>query len=254
MNVVQSLRRSAGLARTQFGLWRHRGWLSEFARRHPAVSAVIQRVEREHLTYLDRLALSDLADVARATEQRGLAGNLVEAGCALGGSAIVLAAAKHVDRPLRVYDRFGLIPRPTAEDGAAVARRYAEIVQGAAVGPGGGIYYGYQPDLAGSVRESFVRSGFPPDEHHVQLIAGLFEETLHSDGPVALAHLDCDWYESVRVCLNRLAPHIVPQGRFVIDDYGHWSGCRKAVDEFLASTPEYTPVRSRSGRLHLVRE
>jgi hypothetical protein len=28
---------------------------------------------------------------------------------------------------------------------------------------------------------------------------------LHLDEPVALAHIDADWYESVRTCLQRLA-------------------------------------------------
>ena len=49
-------------------------------------------------------------------------GIFVEAGCALGGSTIVIAHAKEQERPLRVYDVFDMIPPPTAEDPARGSR------------------------------------------------------------------------------------------------------------------------------------
>lgn len=71
----------------------------------------------------------------------------------------------------------------------------------------------------------------------MHLIRGWFEQTLPEHkkriGPIALLHLDCDWYVSVGFCLSELYDQVVSCGFVVIDDYGHWLGCRRAVDEFL---------------------
>ena len=98
---------------------------------------------------------------------------------------------------------------------------------------------------------SFARHGVPVDEHRVELVQGLFQDTIAIDEPVALAHVDGDWYESTLTCLTRIAPHLVPGGRIVIDDYWSWSGCRAAVDEYVADHPELR-VEKRA-KVHLVR-
>ena len=61
---------------------------------------------------------------------RELPGLIVEAGTARGGSAIVMAAAKAPERPMKVYDVFGMIPPPTEHDGADVHERYEKIAGG----------------------------------------------------------------------------------------------------------------------------
>jgi asparagine synthase (glutamine-hydrolysing) len=83
-------------------------------------------------------------------------------------------------------------------------------------------------------------------------VKGLFQDTMHFAEPVALAHVDGDWYESVMTCLTRLDPVLVPGGVMVIDDYDAWSGCRAAVDEFLG-TRSNAYERRRRARLQLVR-
>ena len=178
-------------------------------------------------------------------------GLLVEAGTARGGSAIVLAAAKAPERPLKVYDVFGMIPPPTERDGPDVHKRYEAIAAGEARGVGGETYYGYRDDLYDEVADSFTRLGVPPGEHGVELIRGLFEDTIELDEAVAFAHLDGDWYESTMTCLERIAPLIVPGGRIVLDDYFQWSGCRTAVDEYFAGRDGWR--FERRSKLHVVR-
>jgi hypothetical protein len=146
----------------------------------------------------------------------------------------VLAAAKAPERPMKVYDVFGMIPAPGEHDGADVHERYAKIAAGDARGVGGEKYYGYRDDLYREVGESFARLGVPVEENNVELIRGLFEDTIRLDEPVAFAHLDGDWYESTMTCLERIAPLLVPGGTIVLDDYYKWSGCRAAVDEYFA--------------------
>jgi predicted O-methyltransferase YrrM len=70
---------------------------------------------------------------------------------------------------------------------------------------------------------------------------------------IALAHIDGDWYESVKTCLERIEPHLVSGGVLVIDDYDAWSGCRTAVDEYFSDKKNlYQYIRK--ARLHLVRK
>lgn len=199
----------------------------------PRVHAVIERVKRERLSYLDRASLVDLALAVRALEAEGVEGQLIEAGCALGGSALVMAAAKASSRAFMVYDTFETIPPPSAADGADVIERYSEISAGRASGIGGDPYYGYQGDLRPRVAARFEAFGLPLEANAVRLIKGLYADKLHPTGPVALAHVDCDWYDSVRVCLERIVPWLVPGGRLIFDDYDHWSGGRQAVDDFF---------------------
>ena len=214
----------------------------------PTVEDTIAAVRREHLTYLKQESLRELA----AMVIDAVPGLLVEAGTALGGSAIVMAAAKDRERPMKVYDVFGTIPPPGEHDGPDVHRRYATIAAGDARGVGGETYYGYREDLYREVADSFGRHGVPADAYNVELIQGLFEDTIELDEPVALAHLDGDWYESTMTCLTRLAPLLPRGGRIVLDDYDTWSGCRAAVDEYFTGRDGYR-FEHRT-RLHVVRD
>jgi hypothetical protein len=217
----------------------------------PAVSQTIERVGREHLSYLSGANLAMLARLVVSLERDGLPGVLVEAGTARGGSAIVMASAKAPERAMKVYDVFGMIPPPSDKDGEDVHRRYQRIREGESKGVGGELYYGYRDDLYTEVRESFARCGVDVDAHRVDLVRGLFADTIHLDEPVALAHLDGDWYESTMTCLERLAPLLVPGGRIVLDDYYAWSGCKRAVDEYFADRPGFR--LERRAKLHVVR-
>lgn len=231
-----------------------RGWrVRRLAGKHPDIGRCIDEVRARHLTYLTADALWDLALAAMHVESRGIEGVLLEAGCALGGSAVVLAQSKSPERPLLVFDVFGQIPRPSENDGPDVWRRYETIVAGESRGIAGDRYYGYEEDLLGRVERTFFAFGLPLEAHHVRLIKGLYRDTLRLDGPVALAHVDCDWYESVLDCLREIEPRLVPGGTLVIDDYDKWSGCRKAVDEYFESVGKGNYQFVHRTRLHVVK-
>lgn len=195
---------------------------------------LIRQVEKKNLTYLDNPALIELAEQVKYAKQH-LTGIYVEAGTALGGSAIVIAAGKPPKADLFLYDTFSQIPAPTEQDGAEVTLRYELIKSGKAEGLGGDTYYGYQKDLLKQVRQRFLNFGLNPEEHHVHFMQGLFQDTLSIHQPVAFAHIDCDWYESVKLCLNQTIPNLQVGGTAIIDDYYHWSGCKLAVDEFISN-------------------
>ncbi len=198
------------------------------------IADVMRRVRAERLTYLLPSKLTSLVRLCRDAEASEMPGVIIEAGCALGGSAIALCATKSKDRPLLVYDVFGMIPPPSEHDDADIHERYETIKSGQSTGIGGDKYYGYEEGLYEKVGASFDAFGMPKDEHHVSLIKGLVQDTLTGDEPVCLAHVDVDWYEPVMVCLERIVPRLVPGGAIVLDDYLDWSGCRKATDEYFS--------------------
>lgn len=214
---------------------------------------IVRVVRKKNLTYLDEDALHDLYEAIVSLEQEGLDGLLIEAGCALGGSAIVMATAKSQARQLNVYDVFGMIPPPSEKDDDDVHDRYAEIKAGRSKGLGNDTYYGYEEDLLQIVRDNFEQHDVEPTGHHVQFLKGLFQDTMQLDEPVALAHIDGDWYDSVMTCLERIVPNLHIGGRLIIDDYDHWSGCRKAVDDYFADKRVAFDF-VKLNRLHIVRK
>ncbi len=220
----------------------------------PDLAGVARRVRADGLTYLSSAKLDKLGHALRRVEEESIPGVVIEAGCALGGSAILLASAKARSRPLRVYDVFGMIPPPGAKDDQDVHDRYQVIASGKSRGLKGQRYYGYETDLFQRVRRSFERYGFaPPEAHGIEMHAGLVQDTLVVDEPVSLAHIDVDWYDPVMTCLERIAPRLSPGGAIVLDDYFDWSGCRKATDDFLKKAE--IPLRRdpSAGSLALVR-
>lgn len=218
-----------------------------------ALAERIEAIRAEGLTFLTQEQVASLASCVLETEAAGRPGILIEAGTARGGSAIAMALAKSPERTLRVYDVFGLIPPPGEEDGEDVHARYADIVAGKATAQQEGEqYYGYRDDLLGEVTASFAQYGVPVADHAVELVQGLFEDTIAGEEPVALAHVDGDWFSSTMTCLERIAPRLVPGGRIVVDDYFTWSGCRDAVDQYFAGRAGFR-VEMRA-KVHIVRE
>lgn len=223
-----------------------------FAFQSPRDFIFILRVKKAKLTYLSLGALVDLARTIKTMELSKLPGQIIEAGCALGGSAIVITSNKMADRQFNIYDTFEKIPPPSINDGPDGITRFSEIELGKSIGISGDAYYGYQDNLEELVIRNFAYFGFPIQNNNTNLEKGLFENSLSVGDPVALAHIDCDWYESVKTCLTRISPQMVVGGRFIIDDYADWSGCKKAVDEFLDANPNQYKIENYA-RLHLIR-
>jgi hypothetical protein len=75
--------------------------------------------------------------------------------------------------------------------------------------------------------------GYPPEKIH--LIRGRVEDTIPARAPstISLLRLDTDWYASTWHELIHLFPRLSLSGVILIDDYGHWRGCREATDQYL---------------------
>ena len=83
------------------------------------------------------------------------------------------------------------------------------------------------------VKNRLKITGYPPENIHY--IVGDVMETLKIFVPekIAILRLDTDWYESSKIELEMMYQNVVPGGVIIFDDYFHWDGQRRAVDDFF---------------------
>jgi asparagine synthase (glutamine-hydrolysing) len=126
------------------------------------------------------------------------------------------------------------------------------MASGGAEGIGGDTFVFYLDDLYGAVVEAFARHDVPLGGA-LALHRGLIEETLRLDGPVALLHVDTDWYDPVRLSLERIWPLLSVGGYIIGDDYTTYDGARRAMDEFVAARERELETLWEKGHLILRR-
>jgi hypothetical protein len=82
------------------------------------------------------------------------------------------------------------------------------------------------------VKANVAKVGYPA--HLIEFIVGDIRKTSrdYRCHPMALLRLDTDFYDSTKVEMEVFYPHLMPYGVLLIDDYGHWDGARKAIEEY----------------------
>jgi O-methyltransferase len=216
------------------------------------LTSVSRRVLADRLTYLQVDKLRTLERLSAQINKQSISGDVIECGIALGGSAIVLATLS--GRPFQGYDVFGMIPPPSENDPPEVHERYRDIAAGESKGIDGDDYYGYVTDLYDRVCASLAAYDLPVDNARVSLHQGLFEDTLRVDRPIAVGHIDSDWHDPVKLCLERLWPVLSPGGFLVLDDYNDYGGCRTAADAFISATLDAEMVQTQPNAVLVKRE
>lgn len=200
----------------------------------------------ESFTMLPRERLISLYDQVVFCERKRIEGALVECGVWKGGSVALMAAAsmRHARSPRHVhlFDSFLDICEPNARiDGQHAldeVKNYTDSADGKLV-PLDGFYesVGGPGTLAGNRELLEGVIGYSADLLHYH--KGWFQDTVPAIakkiGPIAILRLDGDWYDSTKVCLDYLYDSVQKGGFIIIDDYGTYEGCRKAVDEFIAA-------------------
>jgi hypothetical protein len=204
----------------------------------PADRAIVERAQAFTMTGVPRL--QSLVDAVRYCVRRELPGAFAECGVWRGGSILAMVLTLQelgdTDRDIYLFDTFEGMTAPTEEDVSALdppALKTWNEARGRGEQPWPELF---DPKLfnESAVRETVLSSGYP--EERVHLVKGPVEETLPGAAPdrLALLRLDTDWYESTRHELEHLYPALVDGGVLIIDDYGHWEGARRAVDEYFA--------------------
>jgi O-methyltransferase len=168
-------------------------------------------------------------------DKANIEGDVVECGVWRGGN-MILAKRVHQRLPLSrqfwLYDTFAGMSEPTKHDRSFAGPLASSMMAKYATPTHSEWCYASLED----VKANFEK--FRALDDSVKFIKGKVEDTLKDPknlpGKIALLRLDTDWYESTKIELEVLYPRLVPGGVCIIDDYGHWRGARKAVDEYFA--------------------
>jgi O-methyltransferase len=178
-------------------------------------------VIRPH-SLLSNVNLFFLAELIRRLEDKGVEGDFVECGVYNGGSAGLLAwEALHsqVNRKVYLYDSFSGMP----QSNEVKDDDYSKSIEGQYVG---------SEQL---VRRIMKRLLIPNDGFEIR--KGWFEQTLPLSPKcsISLLHIDCDFYDPVKLVLETFYNQVVVGGYIVLNDYGSFQGCRIATDEFISN-------------------
>jgi O-methyltransferase len=168
------------------------------------------------------------------TVENRIPGDLVECGVWRGGSMKLVAHVLHslgdTNRTLFLYDTFeGMTEPDPAVDidfsGNEAVNDWREVQRR-------GVKWAYAP--VEEVQEVIASSGYPMEK--VKLVKGSVEETIPATIPasIALLRLDTDWYSSTKHEMEHLYPKLSPEGILILDDYGHYQGARRGVDEYFS--------------------
>jgi len=166
--------------------------------------------------------------------RRDVPGDFVETGVWRGGTTIlmrgVLEAVGDTDRRVWVADSFEGLPVPDERYPADEGLDWSHV--------------GVLKVDADSVRANFERYGLLDDR--VRFLEGWFCDTL-PDAPVdalSVLRLDGDLYQSTMDALVALEPRVSSGGYVIVDDYGGWPPCRRAVDDYRAAHGIDAPIEA----------
>jgi lipopolysaccharide biosynthesis glycosyltransferase len=160
--------------------------------------------------------------------------SFVECGVAKGGCLAIMKYVASPNNKIYGFDSFEGMPDITPEDLGAYNK--SDIHHG----------FGKVGDnLSGGIENvynTFKICGL--DTTNVTLIKGFFKDTFVTDfiDEIAVLRLDSDWYESTKICLDKFYNNVVVGGVIIIDDYGHWVGAKRAVDEFRKNNNITSPL------------
>ena len=161
-------------------------------------------------------------------EENRIPGDLVECGVGRGGSAAMMSLTlANRSRKVWLFDTFEGLPKPSKQN---PDYRIASLWTGTCRG------------TLEEVKQAFHQLEI---EENAVFVPGLFQQTLPGCPvrSIAILHVDGDWYESVMATLENLYDRVSPGGIIQFDDYGHWAGARRAIDEFMKARRITQPLR-----------
>ncbi|HWZ15527.1 MAG TPA: TylF/MycF/NovP-related O-methyltransferase [Mucilaginibacter sp.] len=192
-----------------------------------------KRVKPYTMTTPERIAA--ICNAINYLVENNIGGDVVECGVWRGGSTMAaidtLLKAGDQSREIYLYDTFEGMSEPTELDKLSTGTVADELLKTSDKDDPTSVWCFSTLE---EVQTNVSSLKYPANLVHY--IKGKVEDTIPSTLPskIALLRLDTDWYESTAHELKYLYPLLVPGGVIIIDDYGHWEGARKAVDEYIS--------------------
>jgi O-methyltransferase len=193
--------------------------------------ALWERVRSRTMTSIERIdALRRAVEHIHAND---IGGDVVECGVWRGGSMMAVALTLErlgARRPLWLYDTFSGMTPPRSDDVDVRGRAAADLL--ATEDPEVSRNWARSP--VADAQQALTEAGYPGELAH--FVVGPVEETIPRYAPssIALLRLDTDWFQSTYHELVHLWPRVIEGGIVIVDDYGHWAGAKKAVDQYFS--------------------
>lgn len=187
-------------------------------------------------TMLSRERLYDFYTSINYIIDSKIPGDIVEIGCWAGGSISMARMALNqrnddaMNRMVLGYDTFTGHSKPSNDEydiwGKNQAERFDEL----------------QGEPWAMQSEETVMANIQNilgNHKGIKLIKGKIEDTAKTHKPkkISILRIDVDWYEPTYESLEQFYGILETGGILIIDDYGHHSGSKKAVDEFFRNKP-----------------
>jgi hypothetical protein len=195
---------------------------------------IIQKAKPFTMTGNERLFA--LIEAIKYVSKYNIEGDIVECGVWKGGSMLTVAETlvqlNQANRTLYLYDTFEGMSEPTEHDETFYNEKAKTLLVSNA-DKDKNLVWAYS--TLEEVKSTMALSTYNPEL--IRYIKGKVEETVPSVMPkkIALLRLDTDWFESTKHEMEHLFPLLETGGVLIIDDYGHWKGARKAIDEYIDS-------------------
>lgn len=204
----------------------------------PGLKPLVRKIREEHISLGSPENLYSTLLACKYVLDRDIPGDFVECGVWRGGQSILAAAMFEQAgsaRKVWMYDTFAGMTAPTEHDVDHVGRQAVDKSGSARPVIENDWVYATLADVERNFEACHVGMG----SHRV--IKGDVAETIRRSEclpeRIAVLRLDTDWYESTKLELEILYPRLSRGGVLIVDDYGHWGGARRAVDEYFASVP-----------------
>ena len=176
--------------------------------------------------------LTAMVAALRHIEAAKIAGDIVECGVWRAGN-IMLARRLCPDRLCWLYDTFEGMTEPTDVDmnrgGIKAMVSYSQTRKDGRK----------WAECSLEETRNYLSEFGVLDESKLRFVKGPVEETLlvpaNIPKAISLLRLDTDWHASTKIEMEVLYPRLKVGGVLIVDDYGHWQGARKAVDEYLGT-------------------
>lgn len=187
----------------------------------------------------ENLFIQNLLLVDKHKQKRGA---YVECGVWRGGMSAAIAEVLETDHEFHLFDSFEGLPEAKEIDGKNAIAWQAD--------KNSANYF----DNCKAEVDYAIQAMKIANKVNYKIHKGWFNQTLpHYKGDkIAILRLDGDWYDSIMDSLKNLYPNVIQNGIIVLDDYGTWDGCTRAVHDFLSEIKSTSKILQWNNQIHYI--